>query len=317
MIHSSTRPQRGAPLAAFTLIELLVVIAIIAILIGLLLPAVQKVREAAARSTCGNHLKQWALSMHNYHSTHGSLPVAAKSNPRTPWPAMLWPFVEMENHAKIYDYTVGFWQAPNTITGTHNGIMSKGAKIYFCPSDRPSPAYQMGDVYYRSRGNYAVNWGPVKQPMIAMMLTLTSWGPFGYTDFQTRTLPRISKLNQFSDGTSNTLCLSEVLMHDDNTTDWRGDFLNDDDQCGRFMPIDSPNNGIDELRAGYCTNVPTRNLPCIDSNSGKISARSNHSGGVNASFCDGSVRFITNAIPPRAFQALGTMNGGELLANDY
>src|SRR6476660_1494142 len=84
--------------AGFTLIELLVVIAIIAVLIGLLVPAVQKVREAASRAKCANNLKQLALAMHNFHDTNQKLPLAETNNPaRQTWVMWIWPYIEQDN----------------------------------------------------------------------------------------------------------------------------------------------------------------------------------------------------------------------------
>ena len=118
-----------------------------------------------------------------------------------------------------------------------------------------------------------------------------------------------------ADGTSNTLMLSEQIMGPDDSEDWRGDFLNDDQQTGKFNTIDLPNSGVDWFRTGYAPScVNTLQLPCMltpASQGGKIAARSRHTGGVNVGMCDGSVTFIRDSISLEVWRALGTANGGE------
>ncbi len=301
--------------SAFTLIELLVVIAIIAILIGLLLPAVQKVREAAARMKCQNNFKQWGLAMHGHHDVMGFLPQGNQNNPRRVWAVMTWPYVEQGSHYANFDQTRHFYQTPNTVTGTTNGIYAKTAPLYYCPSDRPGAIWQ-GDIYWRARSNYVINWGnqavPINNADAAQNAALGT-APFGYEDNASASRPRKVTLVGITDGTSNTLLMSEVIMAGADTDfDIRGDFLNDDRPCTQFMTINTPNAGTDVTP--YCLNNG-RNPPCTTSGSGNShkSARSRHTGGVNVLMGDGSVRFMANSVAPVTWRAYGTMNGGEVI----
>ncbi len=308
-MHANHSPGKNRFRIGFTLIELLVVIAIIAILIGLLLPAVQKVREAAARMKCSNNLKQWTLAMHGYHDAIGRLPYGSIWNPRTSWVCPTWPFVEQTALAGQYNYSVGFWQAPNGgPTSSTNNLVCAQVPIYFCPSDRGSPALWEGDPYYRSRGNYVVNWGNATDPGPA---NFSPEAPFSYTDGSTT--PRAVKIVNIEDGTSNTLMMSEVLMaFPNNLYDIRGDIINNDRGCFEFMTINTPNTSFPDQLVYY---APTTNplMPSAPASHAENAARSRHINGVNASLCDGSVRFFSNSVPQNAWQAMGTMNGGEVI----
>ncbi|HWG42094.1 MAG TPA: DUF1559 domain-containing protein [Gemmataceae bacterium] len=297
----------------FTLIELLVVIAIIAILIGLLLPAVQKVREAASRAQCTNNFKQWGLAMHMHNDTMGALPPGANSTFRHTWVVHLWPYIEQQNLANLYGNpnTQQFYTSPRINQNAFTGVCAMQVKMYYCPSDRPN-AYWTGDAYYRCRGNYAVNWGPTTYPSSTNLT-----GPFGYQN-NNPSLPQQTSIQTIPDGTSNTLLMSEIIVAmADNSFDGQGDFLNDDTggQGGRFMTFNQPNSGTDQM--AYWTNTNPRFTPCTTSSPYQMAARSKHTGGVNALYCDGSVHFVPNSVALQVWQALGSTNGGEPISSSY
>jgi prepilin-type N-terminal cleavage/methylation domain-containing protein/prepilin-type processing-associated H-X9-DG protein len=311
----------------FTLIELLVVIAIIAVLIGLLLPAVQKVREAAARSKCQNNLKQWGLAMHLYHDANQKFPYGSFRSPdnsaglRHTWIPHLWAYVEQGSLASQYRMDRPFYQTPNAVPNSLTGLIAIPIPLYYCPSDR-GPFISKDNQYWRTRGNYVVCWG--QHAYQGANNYDGNEAVFGFLDWRSRDKPRQTPIAHITDGTSQTLLMSEVLMTANETSsDFRGDIHNDDAGGTMFMTNETPNVGIDLTR--NCASSPT--LPCTPATTftykntlgvnqtgyrATTGARSNHANGVNVVMADGSVTFVTNGIDLGTWIALSTVRKGDV-----
>ena len=286
----------------FTLIELLVVIAIIAVLVGLLVPAVQKVREAANRMSCSNNIKQIGLGLHNYHSTHGKFPPMSRYQAKpgttasgeqaekgTLWVYIL-PYIEQDNIFKLSAFP-----SPRNPSVDSNGpasYASKTIKTYLCPSDSSnSPAETWTDGWVVS--NYVANHDAFHNPNDGGWMS--AWDS-GQSSYQARVT--------YPDGSSNTLGVTEAYArckdqgtlwaHETVTPDWHAMF---NDWNARGV-----NSKFQVMPKNSSCNV---HLP-----------QQIHTGGINALMMDGSVRNVGSSVNVNNWAAVLTPNGGETLGLD-
>jgi prepilin-type N-terminal cleavage/methylation domain-containing protein/prepilin-type processing-associated H-X9-DG protein len=316
--------------SGFTLIELLVVIAIIAVLIGLLLPAVQAAREAARRSQCINNLKQIGLAVMNYESSQAALPPGTKYQVWGTWVVFILPYLEQVSVANSFNF-VGDeprsngnfrYYSDSNSTCTHTRISS-----YQCPSDiQSSPLFGIPSYNYAANfgntaitavnapaGNYTGNSVSVK-PVATYNGVNYAGAPYSDIILGAVTLASIT------DGTSNTMLHSEVVQGEDSATsnDLRG--FTHWWEAAFYESQLVPNSSSPDLMSStsYCAYPFSTNPPCVYTSSGNYThaSRSRHPGGVNTCFGDASVRFIKNSINPLVYRGLSTTQGVEVVSSD-
>jgi prepilin-type N-terminal cleavage/methylation domain-containing protein/prepilin-type processing-associated H-X9-DG protein len=305
MFYSSPR-SRGAARCAFTLIELLVVIAIIAILIGLLVPAVQKVREAAARMQCENNLKQLGLGMHNFHDVYKVLPYCRTGGHEqdNTWAVILLPFIEQGPLSTTWFTTpIPNLDGPQIVSSkpriaindlrfnktirNQSAPLSNTVPIYFCPSRRDPQVCTtpMGSNLVGACSDYAVVGGN----------NTLNTGAFHINDGYGIGITLLA----ITDGTSNTLMIGEKHL---TPTDLGNGAI---DGC----VYSATPSGLSFRRAGPLFPLA---LGSTDVSNGNIFG-SWHTGIVNFVFCDGHVAGLTTSIPSTTLGFLATRAGGEVI----
>ena len=339
----------------FTLVELLVVIAIIGILISLLLPAVQKVRESANRAKCSNNMKQVALACHNYQTTHGAFPYGRKYDlwDTYTWTELVLPYIEQDAVYQRYwtlpkTPLVKSYPGPNGPIGADSRLGAARESIipqYLCPSDNgpvrnewgSNPGFPSGSSVSFIRGNLTGCVGSGDMYGIYTDHTDGPWGPGMFSVNQGQsvdpgtTVPtQRTRVAEVVDGLSNTLLLSEIIVPI-NEPGWggpQGEEVYGNMGGALFSAATTPNSTTTDRIYGSCPqDIGDKGYPgpCLSigpltwwvpaGRAAFVAARSRHPGGVNAALADGSVRFFTNSIDLAAWRSLGTRAGGEVISD--
>jgi prepilin-type N-terminal cleavage/methylation domain-containing protein/prepilin-type processing-associated H-X9-DG protein len=297
----------------FTLIELLVVIAIIAVLIGLLIPAVQKIREAANRAACVNNLKQLGLALHNFHDTRGWFPPGQTIGPfpragitatvKHGWGPYILPYIEQKALDKLYRWDKSQFESEN------QPVASQQLKIMQCPSAEPDRFMTHSFFDYGGKGA-CTDYAPTQE----VDTVLVRLGLVDPVVNNKGVMPQnfLTRVTDITDGTANTILLTEDAGR---PRQWRaGSTPGPDNALLAGGPWTGGANPI--IVQGSTIDGVTRPGPCPMNCNNDREVYSFHPGGANAVFADGSVHFLKAGMSIRVLAALVTRAGGEVVSAD-